>query len=177
MNFELHKGLELHSFCVSRKSCIMKLIKPKKSTQNPHEMLQKFWDMRILQVFLAKIYINPRILSVFGTNLKLCISKVRASGAQIREQMSGPEISWYGKSILGCGLWPGLDRGKKGSGLILSNFFGCFFQFFMGKKKNFEFFLHFSVLTEKLHKIKSKFFGNFFYLRKTSFFLGLKMPL
>ena len=28
---------------------------------------------------------------------------------QIREQMSGPEISWYEKSILGCGLWSGLD--------------------------------------------------------------------
>ena len=90
------------------------------------------------------------------------------------EQMSGPEISWYGKSILGCGLWPGLDRGKKGSGPILSNFFGWFFQFFMGKKKKFKFFLHFSVRTEKLHKIKLKFFkkcfGKKFYLRKTSFF-------
>ena len=58
---------------------------------------------------------------------------------QIREQMSGPEILSYGKSILGCWLWPGLHRGKKGSGPILSNFFGRFFQFFMGKKieKNF----------------------------------------
>ena len=36
---------------------------------------------------------------------------------------------------MGCGLWPGLDCGKKGSGPILSNFFGWFFQFFMGKKK------------------------------------------
>ena len=27
------------------------------------------------------------------------------SPAQIREQMSGSEISWYEKSILGCGLW------------------------------------------------------------------------
>ena len=94
---------------------------------------------------------------------------------QIREQMSGPEISWYGKSILGCGLWPGLDCGKKGSGPILSNFLGWFFQLFMGKKKNlFEFFLHCSVRTEKLHKIKLKFFKSFFgkilYLRKTSFF-------
>ena len=42
--------------------------------------------------------------------------------AQIREQMSGPEISYYGKSILGCGLWPGLVSGKKGSGPIMSNF-------------------------------------------------------
>ena len=38
------------------------------------------------------------------------------------------------------GLGPGLDCGKKGSGPILSNFFGWFFQFFMGKKK---FFLNF----------------------------------
>ena len=29
----------------------------------------------------------------------------------------------------------GLDCGKKGSGPILSIIFGCFFQFFMGKKK------------------------------------------
>ena len=36
--------------------------------------------------------------------------------AQIREQMSGPEISWYGKLILGCGLWPGLDCEIKGLG-------------------------------------------------------------
>ena len=42
--------------------------------------------------------------------------------AQIREQMSGPEIFLYGKSILGCGLWPGLVSGKKGSGPIMSNF-------------------------------------------------------
>ena len=28
---------------------------------------------------------------------------------QIREQMSGPEISQYEKSILGSGLWSGLD--------------------------------------------------------------------
>ena len=41
--------------------------------------------------------------------------------AQVREQMSGPEIS-YGKLILGCGLWPGLDCEKKGSGSIMSNF-------------------------------------------------------
>ena len=59
---------------------------------------------------------------------------------QIREQMSGPEISWYGKSILGCGLWPGLGCGKKGSGLIMSNFWGLFFHFF-GVKKNLNFFL------------------------------------
>ena len=31
----------------------------------------------------------------------------------IREQMSGPEISLYEKSILGCGLLSGLDCEKK----------------------------------------------------------------
>ena len=60
--------------------------------------------------------------------------------SQIREQMSGPKISKYGKSILGCGLWPGLDCGKKGSGPIMSNFWGLFFHFF-GVKKKFKFFL------------------------------------
>ena len=94
---------------------------------------------------------------------------------QIREQMSGPEISWYGKSILGCGLWPWLVSGKKWSGPILSNFFGWFFQFFVGKKFFFfEFFLHCSVRTKKLHKIKLKFFKKNFgkknFLRKTIFF-------
>ena len=64
---------------------------------------------------------------------------------------------------MGCGLWPGLDRGKKGSGPILINFFGWFFQFLMGKKKKIlDFFFHFSVPTEKLHKIKLKFFKKFF---------------
>ena len=33
--------------------------------------------------------------------------------SQIRKQMSGPEISCYGKSILGYGLWPGQNCGKK----------------------------------------------------------------
>ena len=53
---------------------------------------------------------------------------------QIREQMSGPEILLYGKSILGCWLWPGLHRGKKGSGPILSKFLGGFFNFLWAKK-------------------------------------------
>jgi hypothetical protein len=41
------------------------------------------------------------------------------SQAQIREQMSGPEISQYEKTILGCGLWSGLDCETKGSGPIM----------------------------------------------------------
>ena len=44
--------------------------------------------------------------------------------AQIREQMSGPEISYYEKSILSCGLWSGLDCERKGTGPIMSNFWG-----------------------------------------------------
>ena len=36
---------------------------------------------------------------------------------------------------MGCGLWPGLDCGKKRSGPILSNFLGWFFHFFGVKKK------------------------------------------
>ena len=72
--------------------------------------------------------------------------------SQIREQMSGSEISYYGKSILGCGLWPGLDRGKKGSGPILSNFFGCFFQFFMGKNKQTFFYIVASALKSCIKK-------------------------
>ena len=49
------------------------------------------------------------------------IYKYRGSLPQIREQMSGPEIS-YEKSHLGCGLWSGLDCEIKGSGPIMSNF-------------------------------------------------------
>ena len=45
-----------------------------------------------------------------------------ARSPQIREQMSGPEISNYEKSFLGCGLWSGLDYEIKGSGPIMSNF-------------------------------------------------------
>ena len=36
--------------------------------------------------------------------------------------MSGPEISLFEKSILGSGLWSGLDCEIKGSGPIMSNF-------------------------------------------------------
>ena len=46
----------------------------------------------------------------------------RACKPQIGEQMSGPEISYYEKTILGCGLWSGLDYEIKGFGPIMSNF-------------------------------------------------------
>ncbi len=60
------------------------------------------------------------------------------------------------------GRWPGLDRGIKGFGPIMSNFFECFFQFFMCKKMFLRFF--YIVASEKLHKIKLKFFlKNFFF--------------
>ena len=45
------------------------------------------------------------------------VFRANESSAQIREQMSGPDIS-----ILSCWLWPGLDCGIKGFGLIMSNF-------------------------------------------------------
>ena len=88
--------------------------------------------VHIVKFFSFQIFISKSM------TIQYSIEKIKEDPyyqAQIREQMSDPEISWYGKSILGCGLWLGLDRGKKGSGPILSNFFGCFFQFFMGKKK------------------------------------------
>ena len=44
--------------------------------------------------------------------------------SQIREQMSGPKISKYEKSILGCGLWSGLDCEIKGFGPIMSQLHG-----------------------------------------------------
>ena len=76
----------------------------------------------------------------------------------------------------------GLDLGrlaalkKRGwSGPIMSNFWGQFFSLFWVKKRfSFFFWKHCCVRTEKLHKIKLKFFkkifGKKFYLRKTSFF-------
>ena len=56
------------------------------------------------------------------------------------------------------GHWPGLDRGIKGFGPIMSNSFEWFFQFFVGN-----FFSHFSVRSEKLHKVKLIFFKNIFF--------------
>ena len=92
---------------------------------------------------------------------------------QIREQMSGPEISWYGESILGCGLWPGLDCGKKGSGPIMSNFWGLFFLCFPGQKI---FFLSHWKVTLNKGKKSQKNLGSIFYGGNTSF-LGLKLPM
>ena len=59
---------------------------------------------------------------VASENLPTVATKWSLSKPQIREQMSGPEISLYEKSILGCGLWSGLDCEIKGSGPIMSNF-------------------------------------------------------
>ena len=64
---------------------------------------------------LAEIYQIER-LEVFEAKVLLGRSKT-----QIREQMYGPEISYYEKSILGCGLWSGLDCQIKGFGPIMSN--------------------------------------------------------
>ena len=69
--------------------------------------------------------------------------------AQIREQMSGPEILWYEKSILGCGLWSGLDCEIKGYNAQLLR---PVLLLFRGKKIFLDFlWKHYSVSTEKLH--------------------------
>ena len=75
---------------------------------------------------------------------------------------------------LGC--WAGKGKFLKRRNFCISKqLFEVVFSTFWGQKKIFfEFFLHCSVRTEKLHKIKLKFFkkifGKKFYLRKTSFF-------
>ena len=58
---------------------------------------------------LAGCQINPKICDIANT-----------ANTDKRTDMSGPEISWYGESILGCGLWPGLGWtvGKKGLGRL-----------------------------------------------------------
>ena len=61
-------------------------------------------------------------------------SKYFTNEPQIREQMSCPDILRYEKSILGCGLWSGLDCEIKEFGLIMSNFLGLFFKVFMDKR-------------------------------------------
>ena len=54
----------------------------------------------------------------------------------------------------GCGLWPW----KKGVWANSEQLFWVFFSILHGQKEIFfEFFLHCSVRTEKLHKIKLKF--------------------
>ena len=68
---------------------------------------------------------------VYLPKLRMHLSVIILLKAQIRKQMSGPEISKYGKSILDCGLWPGLASGIKGFGPIMSNFFGFFFHCFV----------------------------------------------
>ena len=82
------------------------------------------------------------------------------------------------------GLWADAWAGlwEKGVWADSEQLFWVVFSIFHGQKKFFfEFFLHCSVRTEKLHKIKLKFFkknfGKKIYLKKTIFFLGLKMPL
>jgi hypothetical protein len=64
---------------------------------------------------------------------------------------------------------------EKGVWADSEQFFWVVFSIFHGQKFNFfKFFLHCSVRTEKLHKIKLKFFKKIFgkknYFRKTSFF-------
>ena len=76
-------------------------------------------------------------------------------------------------AVAWAGLW------NKMFGPIMSNFWGRFFQLFVGKKKKNFFWKHCSVRTEKLHRKKVKFFifffGKNFFFQKNQFFLGLKI--
>ena len=76
-------------------------------------------------------------------------------------------------AVAWAGLW------NKMFGPIMSNFWGRFFQLFVGKKKKKIFWKHCSVRTEKLHRKKVKkifiFFGKNFFFQKNQFFLGLKI--
>ena len=88
-------------------------------------VLQDFWPQGFHQVVYGitwSLLLLPHLVNIISKLRKKIVVSQQLSGpnSQIREQMSGPEISWYGKSILCCGLWPGLDCGKKGSGLIMS---------------------------------------------------------
>ena len=63
---------------------------------------------------------------------------------------------FYGTGIeIWTGFGPIGSTEKKGSGPIMSNFWGCFFHVFSGKKKMYFFFKkHCIVLTKNLHKMK-----------------------
>ena len=91
---------------------------------------------RIFQYLLCPIYyscIKAEMLSTVEFFLQISSAR-RSSAVAVREQMSGPEISEYEKSILDCGLWPGLDCGIKGFGPIMSIFRGQFFHFLGGEE-------------------------------------------
>jgi len=97
---------------------------------------------------------------------------------QIREQISGPKISQYEKSILGCGplVWAGLWN--KGVLADYEQLLRPVFSLFRDQKRNLIFFWkHHSVRTEKLHRKKVKkifiFFGKIFFFQKNHFFLVL----
>ena len=80
----------------------------------------------IYKLMLLRIFPEIILYKSQGHELEVCklqsAQGCRPWGSQIREQMSGPEISSYEKLILGCGLWSGLDCEIKGSGPIMSNF-------------------------------------------------------
>ena len=50
-----------------------------------------------------KIFVGTILLIIQGCPDRVMMSITMKP--QIREQMSGPEISRYGKSLLSCGLW------------------------------------------------------------------------
>ena len=92
--------------------------------------------------------------------------------------MSGPEISNMKNQFWAVGRWSGLDCEIKGSGPIMSNFFGLFFHFFGVKI----FFLNFfentiaSALKRCIEKRlrKKYFFWEDYFFQKKHFILGLK---
>ena len=89
--------------------------------------------------------------------------------AQIREQMSGPKISQYEKSILGCGPLVLAGLWNKRVWADYEQLLRPVFSLFWGQKTILKFFWkHYSVRTEKLHnnfiKKNLKFF---FWVRKS----------
>ena len=60
-------------------------------------------------VLKYKLIIKKNNSALYDYKLfKYCVWRLNGFWPQIREQMSGLEISYYGKSILGCGQWSGL---------------------------------------------------------------------
>ena len=136
-----------------------------------------------LSMSTRPVNLNPFLFwkygSVFDPANKKSKNLVAKSRAQIREQMSGPEISKYEKSIQGSGLWSGLDCEIKGSGPIMSNFWGPFFHCLGVKNFFFNFFENNKASSLKIYIIASLqifFFFNFLNPKnwKNCLFLGLK---
>ena len=90
---------------------------------------------------------------------------------QIREQMRLGTYLRNEKSILGCGLWAGLWR--KRFRPIMSNFWGRFFQLFVGKKKKkIE-----NIVASALKSCIEIFFGEVFFSGEKPFFFRANLIL